>query len=49
VNSEDDWWVLAAGYVISPHSTIALGYGHFGELLNHEANSSIGIAYKFEF
>lgn len=49
VNEEDDWFVLAAGYVLSPHATIALGYGHFGELLNHEANSSWGIAFKFEF
>lgn len=49
VGSEDDWWVLAAGYILSPHSTIALGYGHFGKLLNTEANSSLGLAFKYEF
>jgi len=49
INAEDDWIVLAAGYVLGPHSTIALGYGHFGELLNHEANSSVGLAFKYEF
>ena len=49
VDAEDDWWVLAAGYILSPFSTIALGYGHFGELLNYDANSSIGLAFKYEF
>ena len=49
INAEDDWVVLAAGYVLSPHSTIALGYGHFGEMLNYTANSSLGLAFKYDF
>ncbi|MHC4813341.1 MAG: DUF3034 family protein [Planctomycetota bacterium] len=49
VEEEDDWWVLAGGLVLSPHATIAVGYGHFGELLNHKANKSLGIAFKYEF
>ena len=49
LESEDDWWVLAAAYLPTDRVSLALGYGHFGHLLNHEANSSWGIAAKFEF
>ena len=47
--AEDDRWVFAAGYILSPHAALALGYGHFGQLLNYEANSSLGLAFKYEF
>jgi hypothetical protein len=49
LEGEDDWWVLAAAYLPSDRVSVALGYGHFGQLLNHEANSSWGIAVKLEF
>ncbi len=49
VGSEDDWWTLCAGYIVNDHMTIAGGYAHFGEVLNHDANSSWGIAVKYEF
>lgn len=45
----DDWWTLDAGYIINPHLTIAAGYGHFGTVANHEANSVWGITLKYEF
>jgi hypothetical protein len=46
---EDDWWVLAAGFLPTPDLSVALGYGHFGNLLNHAANQSWGLAVKYEF
>ncbi len=49
INDEDDWWVLAAGYLVSDQVSLAVGYGHFGQLLNHTANKSWGVAIKFEF
>ena len=44
-----DWWTLDAAYVVSPHMTVAVGYGHFGGVLNHEANGVWGVTTKWEF
>ncbi len=46
---EDDWWALSVGYIINNNMTIGGGWGHFGDLLNHKANSSWGVAVKWEF
>jgi hypothetical protein len=49
VGKEDDWWTIDAAYVINKHWTAAVGYGHFGQVLNHEANGVWGITTKYEF
>jgi len=49
VRSEGDWWTVDAAYVVNPHLTLAVGYGHFGNVLNHEANGVWGITTKWEF
>lgn len=49
VGEEDDWWTLCAGYIINEHMTIAGGYANFGQVLNHKAASSWGVAIKYEF
>ena len=49
IASEDDWWTIDLAYVVSNNFTVALGYGHFGGVLNHTANSSIGVTIKNEF
>jgi hypothetical protein len=49
VHAEDDWWTLCGAYVLSDNLTISGGYGHFGNILNHEANASWGIKTKWEF
>ena len=49
VRVEDDWWTLDAAYVVNKHLTLAVGYGHFGNVLNHEANGVWGITTKWEF
>jgi hypothetical protein len=49
VRVEDDWWTLDAAYVVNKHLTLAVGYGHFGNVLNHESDGVWGITTKWEF
>jgi hypothetical protein len=49
VKAEGDWWTIDAAYVVNNHLTVAAGYGHFGNVLNHEANGVWGITTKWEF
>lgn len=49
VGKSGDWWTIDAAYVVSKHFTVAAGYGHFGGVLNHQANGVWGITTKFEF
>jgi hypothetical protein len=49
IGAPDDWWTIDAGYVVNPHMTVAVGYGHFGTVANHEANGVWGITTKWEF
>jgi len=49
VRAEGDWWTLDAAYVVNSHLTLAAGYGHFGNLLNHKANGVWGLTTKWEF
>ena len=49
IEEEDDWWTVDLGYIVTSHFTVAVGYGHFGDLLNHPANDSFGLALKCEF
>ena len=44
-----DWWTIDAAYVVNKHLTLAVGYGHFGTVLNNEANGVWGITTKWEF
>ena len=49
VRKAGDWWTIDAAYVVNKHLTLAAGYGHFGNVLNHEANGVWGITTKWEF
>jgi hypothetical protein len=49
VKAEGDWWTIDAAYVANNHLTLAAGYGHFGNVLNHEADGVWGITTKWEF
>lgn len=49
VGREDDWWTIDAAYVVTKNLTVAVGYGHFGQVLNHQANGVWGITTKWEF
>jgi len=49
IEREQDWWTIDVCYLPTSQLSIAVGYGHFGWVLNHRANRSLGIAVKFEF
>lgn len=49
VGEEDDWWTLCLGFIVTKNLCIDFGYGHFGQILNHEANGSWGARVKWEF
>ena len=49
IAKEDDWWTIDLAYVVTNHFTVAVGYGHFGDVLNHSANSVLGVTVKNEF
>jgi hypothetical protein len=49
IKKEDDWGTLCFCYVGNDHMTFSGGYGHLGDVLNHEANSSWGLKAKWEF
>jgi hypothetical protein len=44
-----DWWTIDVAYIVSKNLTLAAGYGHFGQVLNHEANGVWGLTAKYEF
>ena len=46
IGTPGDWWTIDAGYVINPHMTVAVGYGHFGTVANHTANTRLGHHYE---
>ena len=49
VKESGDWWTIDAAYVVSSHFTVAVGYGHFGGVVNHDANGVWGVTTKWEF
>jgi hypothetical protein len=49
VKAAGDWITVDAAYVVNPHLTLAAGYGHFGGLLNHDADGVLGLTIKYEF
>ena len=49
VQKEGDWWTIDAAYVVNNHLTLAAGYGHFGKVLNNDADGVWGITTKWEF
>lgn len=49
IGQENDWWTVDAAYVVTKNLTLAVGYGHFGQVLNHQANGVWGITTKWEF
>jgi hypothetical protein len=49
VEKEQDWFTVVAAYIINDTATVSGGYGHFGTVLNHDANASWGLAVKNEF
>jgi len=49
VGKEDAWWTLGVAYIINAHSTVTVGYGNFGQLLNTTEDKGIAFSAKYEF
>ncbi|MEI6195231.1 MAG: DUF3034 family protein [Verrucomicrobiota bacterium] len=49
IGKAGDWWTIDLAYVVNTHLTFAVGYGHFGTVLNNNANSVWGVTTKWEF
>jgi len=49
VQREDNWWTVGAAFIINPHATITVGWGHFGPLLNTDENKGVAVQAKYEF
>lgn len=49
IDEEDDWWVLCLGYIIDENTTLAAGYGLFGNLLNSREDNVFALQLKYEF
>ena len=49
VQREDNWWTVGAAFVINPHATVTVGWGHFGPALNTTENKGLALQAKYEF
>ena len=49
IKGESDWWTVDVAYVVNKNLTLAAGYGHFGGVLDSNANSVFGVTVKNEF
>jgi hypothetical protein len=49
ITAESNWWTIDAAYVINKNWTVAVGYGNFGNVLNHNDSGVFGVTTKYEF
>jgi len=49
ITPESNWWTIDAAYVINKNWTVAVGYGNFGNVLNHNDSGVWGVTTKYEF
>lgn len=49
VGREDNWWTVGAAFIVNPHATVTVGWGHFGQLLNTTEDKGLAIQAKYEF
>jgi hypothetical protein len=49
INEENDWWDFCLGYVLNENTTVAVGYGLFGNLLNSREDNVLALQIKYEF
>jgi hypothetical protein len=48
VRREQNWWTVGAAFILSPHATATLGYGHFGNVLNTVEDGGVAVQFKYE-
>ena len=46
---EDDWHTVIVAFCISPQCCVAVGWGHFGNIANNDANGVWGFQFKYDF
>jgi hypothetical protein len=49
IGPEDNWHAVEAAYILNMHTTICAGWGHFGNMVNSDANNSWLMQLKYEF
>ena len=49
VGPEDSWHAIDAAYILNKHTTLCVGWGHLGNLVNSDANGSWWMQLKYEF
>ncbi len=49
VGKETDWWTIGLAAILSSHTTVTVGYGHLGTVLNTKENGAWALAAKYEF
>jgi hypothetical protein len=49
VGPENNWYSVEAGYILNKHTTLCAGWGHFGNVVNSEADNSWLMQLKYEF
>jgi hypothetical protein len=49
VGPENNWYAVEAGYILNSHTTLCAGWGHFGNVVNSEADNSWLMQLKYEF
>lgn len=48
VRPEDDWWTVGIGLLPSRHTSLTLGYGYFGDVLNTREDLGWAAQFKYE-
>jgi len=46
---EDDWHTVIVAFCISPQCCVSVGWGHFGNIANNDANGVWGFQVKYDF
>lgn len=49
LGNEDDWWTIAAAYIVNDHLTLSAAYANLGTVLNHEEPAALWLQAKYEF
>jgi len=49
VDRADNWWAVGVTAMLSLHTTVTVGWGHLGPVLNTTENQSLGLQAKYEF
>ena len=49
IGTEDNWHAIDVGLIMNKYSTLVVGYGHFGNLANNNADGAWWFQLKYEF